>query len=182
MPEASVSTARLELRLFTAPAVTALIDRDVATLEKLTGARFPVPLIAPPLMDDALAHIRDQMVKAGNQGWWTWWIVLRETGEAVGSAGVASGEEGTVQLGYSLYREFEGRGFASEAVQALVKWTFGQPGIRKIIATIPPWHPRSMRVAEKAGMKQIGVATDPEVGEVLVYSIERPSQPNAEPV
>jgi hypothetical protein len=60
----ALETERLRLAPLTAGALDALIDNDRARLEAFTGARFPEPLPAPPLMEDALPSLRDELLTA----------------------------------------------------------------------------------------------------------------------
>jgi RimJ/RimL family protein N-acetyltransferase len=78
-----------------------------------------------------------------------------------------------VLLGYAIYPRVEGRGYATEATRALIAWALDQVGVAAVRATIPPWHTPSLRVAQKAGMRQVGTARDEEVGEVLVFEAQR---------
>lgn len=177
MPARRLSTGRTDLLPLTAAALDALIHGDRERLEALTGARFPVPLAPPPLMDDVLSFIRDRLLAdPGEAGWWACLIVSRDTGEAVGSVGLGGRPdgEGTVLLGYSVYPAFEGRGYATEAARALAASALEQADVLRVRATIPPDHAPSLRVAAKLGMRQVGPAHDGEVGDVIVFELQRP--------
>lgn len=169
-----LAAARLHLLPLTAEALDALIAGERERLEALTTARFAEPLTAPPLMEDALPFMRDRLRAAPEQlGWWPWLYIDQTSRQAVGSGGFSGPPtaEGAVTLGYAVYPEFEGRGYATEAAAALCAWALAQPGVREVRATIPPDHEPSLRVAHKIGMRQTGTATDPEAGEVLVFSL-----------
>jgi RimJ/RimL family protein N-acetyltransferase len=165
----------------TAAALDALIDKDRAQLETLTGARFPEPLLAPPLMEDALPSLRDVVLAIegeaageGALGWGPWLASTRATSEAIGCVALGRPDDrGRVVLGYAIYPHFEGRGYATEATRALITWSLEQVGVAVVWATIPPWHTPSLRVAHKVGMRQVGTAHDEEVGEVLVFEAHR---------
>ncbi len=175
-----LSTDRVELLPLTADAIYALILRDRERLAALTGARFPEPLVPPPLMDDALPFMRDRLRAAPAElAWWARLIVVRETGEAVGSLGCAGppDADGGVLVGYSVYPEFRGRGYATEALRALVAWALAQPDVRQGRATIPTDNAPSLKVAEHAGLRPVGTAHDEEAGEVLVYEVTSPPPP-----
>ena len=176
MPPPPLSTERLELLPITADVFDAWLSADAARLTALTGATFPEPVRAPPLMDDALQPQRDRLrAHPAEVGWWGWLVVLRATKGVVGSVGLAGrpDEAGAVLLGYSMYPEFERRGYATEAVAGLIHWVLAHPEVTTVRATIPPWNTPSIRVAEKVGMRQAGVGRDEEVGEVLVYEVRR---------
>jgi [ribosomal protein S5]-alanine N-acetyltransferase len=173
MPSSVLSSRRLDLIPLTTAALDALIVGDRQRLEAETGARFPAPLAAPPLMEDALPFMRDSLREdAENARWGPYLMVLRATGEAVGSAGFTGkpGGDGIVTLGYSIYSEFQRRGIASEAATALVAWAVAQPGVRSVRATIPPGHSASQRVATHAGLRRTSlIEHDPDEGPVEVW-------------
>jgi RimJ/RimL family protein N-acetyltransferase len=171
----ALTTERLRLVPFTAGALDVLIDKDRARLEALTGVRFPEPLLAPPLMEDALPSLREAVrTAAGEPGWGPWLASARATSEAIGCVGLGRPDQrGRVVLGYAIYPKFEGRGYATEATRALITWSLDQVGVAAVRATIPPWHTPSLRVALKAGMQQVGTARDEEVGDVLAFEAQR---------
>jgi len=78
-------------------------------------------------------------------------------------------------VGYAVYPEHEGFGFATEAVRAMVAWAFRQPGVREVRALAPVWNTPALRVAENVGMRPVASDEDDDVGEVLVYAITAPA-------
>jgi RimJ/RimL family protein N-acetyltransferase len=164
-------TDRLELIQLDAAAVDAWIGRDARKLEKLTGARFPEPVDAPPLFDTDLPRIR-QILEDG-QASGPWLFVLRDSGEPVGAGGTSPLGDGTLFLGYSVWPRHQRRGYASEAVSALCAHGLAQPGVTRIRATIPAGHVASERVAERAGLHRVGKDFDPDAGEVGVFELPR---------
>jgi RimJ/RimL family protein N-acetyltransferase len=171
-----LASARLDLPLLSLAALEALIAGDRAALEAATGATFPQPLTAPPLMEDALPYFRDALRDDPSSApWWVRLLILRETGEAVGMAGFTGhADDGAVTLGYSVYPAYQGQGIASEAAAALVAWALAQPGVRRVRATIPPNHTGSQRVATKAGLCRTNrIENDPEEGPVEVWECAR---------
>ena len=173
MEPVPIETVRLRLPVLEVGAIDALIAGDASRLESLTGATFPRPLQPPPLMDDALPYLRDVLLASHETGpWRPYLMVLRESGDAVGSAGFtgAPDTEGTVTLGYSVYPVFQRQGFASEAAEALTSWALAQPGVRRVRATIPPTHVASQRVVTLAGFQKTDLfEDDPDEGPVEVW-------------
>jgi RimJ/RimL family protein N-acetyltransferase len=101
------------------------------------------------------------------QGFGNWYVLLpgvqvsRPT--CIGLAGF-KGEpaaDGSVEIGYSLLEEFQGRGYATEAVRGLVEWAFACPDVRRVIAeTLPDLTP-SIRVLEENHFEQVSGAAEP---------------------
>lgn len=179
MPSFDVTTARLSLRPLSAEAFDALLAADARALTAATGARFPEPIAPPPLMDDVIPFLRDRLRAAPDElGWWSWLVTERATHAAVGSVGFGGkpNADGAVIIGYATYGGFEGRGFATEAVAALIAWAFEHDDVTRVCATVPQWNTSSLRVAEKVGMRQVGTIWEEELGEeVLFFAIERSS-------
>lgn len=165
-------TERLDLRSLDARALDALSAGDRMELEALTGARFPSPLEPPPLVEDHLDFFRDRLRRPSEPGsWWFWLMVTRDAGDAVGMVGLPGepDEHGRAPIGYSVYPSWEGRGYATEAVGAVLDWVLGQSGIAAVRATIAPDNAGSLRVATKVGMRAVAIGRVMDVGEVVVF-------------
>lgn len=172
----TVSTQRLDLVVLDADALDALLAGDAAGAETRIGARFPTPLRPPPHMEDALPPVRDRLrTRPDEAPWWNWLVIEKQSRQAAGSVsfGGPPDASGGVLIGYSLYPEHESKGYATEAVVALVQWAFAQPGVKTVRAMAPVWNTPAIRVAERIGMHPVGSNQDDEVGEVLVYAIDR---------
>ena len=176
MPPTSVHTARLELTPLDADAIQALLAGDAKRLKQLTGAAFPHPIAPPPYMAESLPVVGAQLRKSPAEApWWNWLVVKHEDGEAVGSVAFGGKPDpaGAVLIGYAMYPGHEGRGYATEAVKAMVEWAFAQPGVNTVRALAPVWNTPAVHVAEKVGMRPVASDEDDEVGEVLVYEVAR---------
>jgi RimJ/RimL family protein N-acetyltransferase len=177
MPDTVVRTERLDLTPLGADALDALLAGDDRRLRRLTGARFRTPA-PPPYMADALPVVRDRLRERPEEAcWWNWLVVERATAEAVGSVafGGPVNPEGAVLVGYAIYGDYEGRGYATEAVKAMVAWAFGRPGVREVRALAPVWNTPALRVAENVGMRPVASEEDDDVGEVLLYAVTAPA-------
>jgi RimJ/RimL family protein N-acetyltransferase len=129
-------------------------------------------------MAEAFPVVRDRLrAHPSEASWWNWLIVARESGEAVGSVafGGPVGSEGAVLVGYAMYPDHEGRGYATEAVRAMIAWAFAQPGVREVRALAPVWNTPALRVAENVGMRPVASEEDDDVGEVLLYAVTAPA-------
>jgi RimJ/RimL family protein N-acetyltransferase len=175
--DTTVRTDRLRLTVLDLSAIESLLSGNSRALEASTGARFRWPA-PPPYMADALPDVRARLtVRPEEAPWWTWLIVREDTGEAVGSVALGGPPDasGAVLVGYTVYPEHEGHGFATEAVRGMIGWAFRQPGVREVRALAPVWNTPALRVAENVGMRPVGSDEDDDVGEVLIYSVSAPA-------
>jgi RimJ/RimL family protein N-acetyltransferase len=69
-------------------------------------------------------------------------------------------ENGNPEIGYGILDEFQGQGYAPEAVKLVLKWAFGQPGVVAVEAESDPDNAASQRVLNKCGFLATG-----EIGE-----------------
>jgi RimJ/RimL family protein N-acetyltransferase len=90
-------------------------------------------------------------------GWVQFSVEDREDGRLVGDVGLslADDEPGVIKVGYTMAPEFQGKGFATEAVGALVGYAFETLGAEVVRAYANANNRASIRVAEKIGMRLI---------------------------
>lgn len=178
MMDIRVGTERLEIAPLTVEEIEALLAGDGVRLRELTGVLFARPAAPPPYMTDPLPAVRDRLrARPAEAPWWNWLMFERETRRAVGSVsfGGPPDELGAVLIGYAMYEQFEGHGYATEAVKAMVAWAFQQAGVRQVRTLAPVWNTPAVRVAENVGMRPVASDEDDDVGEVLVYALSAPA-------
>jgi RimJ/RimL family protein N-acetyltransferase len=90
-------------------------------------------------------------------GWVQFSVEEHEGGRLVGDVGLspADGEPGVIKVGYTMAPEFQGRGYATEAVGALVAYAFETLGAEVVRAYASAENVPSLRVAEKVGMQLV---------------------------
>jgi RimJ/RimL family protein N-acetyltransferase len=99
-----------------------------------------------------------------------WGVWERESGELVGDCSLHFDTGfGEWELSYGFRRDRWGRGYATEAARACVRYGFEQLGVEKIVADVDPANVGSARVLEKAGLGQVGALDDGR----LFYAITR---------
>ncbi len=101
-------------------------------------------------------------IHAGEGGSLTWAIVPKETGRAAGSIALdLDGRRPDIprcrELGYALGREQWGKGYMTEAAQAVLRHGFEELGLSFVTANHYPHNQRSRRVIEKCGFRREGV-------------------------
>jgi len=84
-----------------------------------------------------------------------WWAVERlEGGGMIGYVGAFFRETWPeIEIGWGTFRAHWGRGYATEAVSEVLRWVFEVRKEKRAIALIDAANKRSLRVAEKLGMK-----------------------------
>ena len=89
----------------------------------------------------------------------SWGIIDKESGKLIGTIGYMSlsEENASVEVGYSLARWLWGKGLMTEALRAVIDYTFDAMDINRIKAQHELLNPSSGRVMEKCGMTKEGV-------------------------
>ena len=90
-------------------------------------------------------------------GWVQLSVEERATGTLVGDVGLSPAEDepGVIKLGYTMSPVFQGRGYATEAVAALVTYAFNTLQADVVRAYANEANVPSIRVAQKAGLRLI---------------------------
>lgn len=149
-----VTSRRLDLRPLDPRAAGALPD-DRATAAELIGARLPADWPAPDLLDVLPTQAAADPVRAQ---YGVWVIIERDTETVVGDIGFFGppGPERTVEIGYSVVADRRGRGYASEAAEALVAWVFEQGGLDAVVAGCREDNESSVRTLVRLGFSRTG--------------------------
>lgn len=91
---------------------------------------------------------------------WDWYAVLPvglKDGACVGDLSFKGlNPDGSVEIGYGISEEYQGNGYATEAVGAAVAWALMQPGVTRVEAETAPGNRASQRVLEKCGFVPSG--------------------------
>jgi ribosomal-protein-alanine N-acetyltransferase len=80
--------------------------------------------------------------------------------------------DGAVELAYAFGKAFWGRGFATQAARANLRFGFEHLGLREIIAVAVPENIGSQRVMEKIGMGCQGITDRFYGAELVLYTIK----------
>jgi RimJ/RimL family protein N-acetyltransferase len=154
-----VRTERLVVRMLARADVTAFV-RYRNLPEVALHQDWPLPYtrdLAHQLVDEL------ERLDRPTAGGWVQLAVALPDDTLVGDVAVWLDAAGTfAMLGYTLAPEHQGRGYATEAVSAVIDWLFtGGPGqlrVHRIAATIDPANLASARVLEACGFEYVGTA------------------------
>ena len=70
----------------------------------------------------------------------------------------------SVEFGYTIFPDYRGKGYASEAAQALMDWATREHQVTRFVVSISPMNQPSLRIAQKLGFRKVGSFNDPEEG------------------
>lgn len=109
-------------------------------------------------MKQAYSEMLAGCVKVPEQHiWYTVWLMQLKDGskQIVGDLSFKGlHADGSVEIGYGMKPEYEGRGLATEAVGAMAQWAGTQPGILRVEAETEPGNIASQRVLQNAALCQ----------------------------
>ena len=154
-----IETDRLLLRLFTlddAPLIFQLnLDPEVT---RFTGD----PIINMEEAERVLQQIIIPQYALYNHGRWA--VHVKHDLEFIGWCGLKTkpatglgGSEGMeIDLGYRLLKKAWGKGYATEAAYACIKYGFEKLNLPRIIGRAMPQNTGSIRVLEKCDMRYLG--------------------------
>ena len=144
-------------RLWLVPLAVSDAEEMVGVLS--AGALYTFTGGEPPGLDELRARYARQAAGRSPDGSQEWrnWIIRREPGgQAVGyvQATVVDGGK-QAEIAWVVGVDWQGRGYAAEAAQALVAWLDSR-GTTVIQAHIRPGHAASAAVARRAGLRPAG--------------------------
>ena len=95
--------------------------------------------------------------------------VERKDGTPIGQAGLMRRDGlDAVDIGFAFLADYRGHGFALEAATAVMEWGKEQLELKRIVGIASPDNRSSIRLLEKLGLKQEGLATLPGSDEPLL--------------
>ena len=147
-PPAGVETARLRMRPFTLEDLDGLwrIASDPEVMRHIGDG-------LPFTRDETLANLTKIIEVFKRRGYGRWALEKKDGGELIGYCGLGYGiEEVGVEVVYLLAREEWGKGIATEAGAASLRYGFETLGCNSIAAVTRPNNWRSRRVMERLGM------------------------------
>jgi ribosomal-protein-alanine N-acetyltransferase len=145
-------TPRLRLRPFSAADGRAHLDlyQDPEVTRHLGGGPF-----AGEQIEQRSRRAVDKFVRHwAEKGFGVFAVEDLETGRFLGQCGLNTIDElGEIEILYALERAAWGRGLATEAAHAALRFGFGEARLTRIVAVTRPEHRASRSVMEKLGMR-----------------------------
>jgi RimJ/RimL family protein N-acetyltransferase len=148
----NISTERLLLRgLILADASAVLKYRSLPEVYQFQGWK-------PQNLKEVEIFISEKIAMFPNipDTWYQLGIIKKESNEFIGDLGIhfIGPENHQVEIGYSLNPEFQGMGYATEAVKGVIDYLFCTLKKHRIYASIDPMNEKSVALLERIGMRK----------------------------
>ncbi len=153
--QSTLATERLRLRAYRA--------EDAARIQKLAGERDVAEMtrtIPHPYPDGAAEQWIMQQHKAWQEGSAAIFAVtLRNKDETIGTVGLFNRQDNEAEIGYWIGIPYQGEGYCTEAVDALIGFGISELGITRFYASHLKRNPASGAVLRNAGLRKVGKGT-----------------------
>ncbi len=176
----AIRTERLELVSMPVAFMEALLDGEPASASEAIGAEVP-----DNLRDNLESFLRYRLAQVradpSIRRWLGRAMVLTDADgsrHVIGTIGFHGppDDQGRLEIGYSVQERHRRRGFAREAVRAMLDWAAGEHGIHRFIASISPTNDASLALTRGFGFVQTGEQMDEIDGLELVLEADWPAR------
>lgn len=148
MEAPTITTTHLILRPWSPKDAGALFS----ILQEEDLLRF-FPRTTPPSLDRVENYINHHLAHWQEYGYGHWAVTLRTGNQVIGWNGLEFlPETSETEVAFLLSRQFWGRGYATEAARAAVKFGFETVELQRVIGLVHPENIASRRVLEKCGL------------------------------
>lgn len=159
---APIRTARLELVPLSAAFTRALVDRDRDRASRIIGAAVNSWLVVDPAhvvqLDIALA------APGAPQGGGRVVVLVERPGgpRAIGSVGFHGppDERGRLEVGCRIAAAYRGRGYAGEAMTAMLEWAAVHLGVTRFLVSVAAAEPPGPRLVAELELTGRGASGD----------------------
>ena len=178
MNVATIATERLDLVSMSPEFLDALFADRRKDAEALIAAEIPPDW--PDRHDERFLRLRHRQMLSGDQEqrWLVRAVVLRTEARMIGHAGYhgnpgvnAKRRPDGAEIGYTIFEAYRGRGYATEAVRALIDYARGE-GVDVVVASVAPDNEPSLAILRKLGFVETGSHLDEEDGLELEFELE----------
>lgn len=115
--------------------------------------------MVPNTVDDIAAFIEKSSAEIDVPGTWFQLVIVERTSDRViGDIGIhfleSDAENKQVEIGYTLDEDFRGKGFATEALTAVIDYLIHTLEKHRIIASVDPTNLNSIKLLERLGFRK----------------------------
>lgn len=106
-------------------------------------------------------------------GYGRWVVLLKPNLEEIGWCGLKKHNNGEVDLGYRFFKNFWGKGFATESASACLDYGFNTLGLQEIIGRVAQKNLNSVNVLKKIKMNFWKIDDCKGIGDSLYYKLAK---------
>jgi ribosomal-protein-alanine N-acetyltransferase len=150
-----IQTERLELIPLTLNQLKLWIE-DIPALEKELECSYKAETMEGFFLEIVKGQYEITRKDPNNYLWHSFFFLIRKEDRiVVGSADFKDipNENGEVEIGYGLGKEFERNGYMTEAAKAMCDWALKQNGVKNVIAETDLEGLASQKILERCGFK-----------------------------
>ena len=112
----------------------------------------------PETIDDVHEFINNKVAPVMDivGTWYQFVIIKKETHEVIGDVGVhfLDSEKQQVEVGCTLAKNHQGKGYATEALNEMIRYLFDRVQKHRIIASLDPQNSQSIKLIERLGFRK----------------------------
>lgn len=111
----------------------------------------------PETLSDVETFIEDVLEQMNEPETWFQFVVIeKETQKIIGDLGVhfLGSENRQAEIGFTLSKNFQHKGYATEAVKRVIDYLFKALGKHRIITSIDPANKNAVRLVERIGFRK----------------------------
>lgn len=109
----------------------------------------------PESIGEVTEFIEDCAPELDELGTWFQLVIIHtETDQIIGDLGIHSLDENQVELGVTIAKEFQGRGYANEAMMNVMDFLFTQQKKHRIIASLDPRNTACISLMDRLGFRK----------------------------
>ena len=103
-------------------------------------------------------------------GFTSWIFIEKSTNQVIGDGGFKGNPNayGEIEIGYEIIESKRKKGYATEAIDALIDWAFTQPEVKYILAKCDPENIPSQNLLKKLGFGFAGLENN-----MQIYGIQK---------
>lgn len=123
-------------------------------------------------LEYALQILQDQTIPTE----WFSYLFIHRADQAVIGFGGYKGQpdaEGSVEIGYGIAPAYRGKGYATEAAQAMIQHAFTIPTVTRVFAHTLAVENPSTGVLRKVGMQKVATIHDIEDGDIWRWEVNQ---------
>jgi [ribosomal protein S5]-alanine N-acetyltransferase len=160
-----------------------LIPCTIPHLEKLLEGNeafevaYDLRVIEGYIEFDGVLEYTLDILKAGkvSSEWASYFFIHRDDKALIGLGGYKGqpDENGSVEIGYGVAPAYRGKGYATEAAQALIEGAFVHPDVQTVCAHTLAEENHSVAILRKLGMEKVAEINDPEDGNIWRWEIKK---------